>query len=208
MCQTLHNILKSFAYDAIPATPAFCVQIQSDVQRPSDGGIDRLASLPPSLPPSLSFSPSASLSPSFSLSLAFCAVGGCQAVDRLLVSVGPGVLSSSFSQARSSLVRSWTRRNRGAHDHGVTITFTTTLYFVLRGAGSGGERTKIIITKKQTKKANKKILLWALSSNYIAGELFSQHYAYINLTACGMEIPTFLFSSLALLFVGGDIFTR
>lgn len=31
MCQTLHNILKSFAYDAIPATPAFCVQIQSDV---------------------------------------------------------------------------------------------------------------------------------------------------------------------------------
>lgn len=55
-------------------------------------------------------------------------------------------------------MRSWTRRNRGAHDHGVTITFTfsTTLYFLLPGAGSGGERTKIIITKKQTKKANKK----------------------------------------------------
>lgn len=69
MCQTLHNILKSFAYDAIPATPAFCVQIQSDVQRPSDGGIDRLASLPPSLPPSLSFSPSASLHPFLSHSL-------------------------------------------------------------------------------------------------------------------------------------------
>lgn len=205
MCQTLHNILKSFAYDAIPATPhppppsvsRFNLTFRGQA---TEGSTDQRVSLPLFL--------SLCLSPSFSLSLAFCAVGGCQAVDRLLVSVGPGVLSSSFSQARSSLVRSWTRRNRGAHDHGVTITFTTTLYFVLRGAGSGGERTKIIITKKQTKKANKRILLWALSSNYIAGELFSQHYAYINLTACGMEIPTFLFSSLALLFVGGDIFTR
>lgn len=99
MCQTLHNILKSFAYDAIPATPTHPRLLCPDsiwrleAKRRRDRQISESPSLSPTLPLFLSLC----LSPSFSLSLAFCAVGGCQAVDRLLVSVGPGVLSSSFS---------------------------------------------------------------------------------------------------------------
>lgn len=125
MCHTL--VMKPCVRAFLQPPPAFLGQIESDAQRPSIGGSDRLASL--SLPPSLLLKEKPQT-----------AAAACRSV------VGSD-LDFALLYARS-----WTRRNWGADDGAIIIiaiifsifnTDSATLYFPLRGAGSRRERAKI-----------------------------------------------------------------
>lgn len=110
MCQNLHNVLKSYVRDMLFCPPAFRGQIESDVYRPSKGGIDRLVTL------------SLSLFLSLPLSLCCWRTGGSGASARCCGRTAGFCVSS----VRSLLARSRTRRNCGI-DHGVIITITLSI---------------------------------------------------------------------------------
>ncbi len=154
MCQTLHNILKSYVRDMTSCRPPprlpwpdWIWRLEAKQRRDRQISDSRSLCVSPSLSLSLCLSVSLSLHPSLSL---FCCWrtggGGSGGSARCCGRTG------SFPFPRRALFLCAPGRGGiwGA-DHGVNIaiifgifsSISTTLYFLLGSAGSRGERTKI-----------------------------------------------------------------